>query len=138
MGIDKVFEYYVHPGENVVRGEGKRRLTQVITEHVSRESKERASRLKIPSFAREPSQCEDFVERCLDPNGDGSITREEAKEGLAYALNDIDPPKEFQKRTSVLEAKRMTLESMPVRPSMLPETFKPEEVENHYYEDGYS
>merc|ERR1712125_281598 len=99
----------VHPGENVVRGEGKRRLTQVIAEHVSRESKERASRLKIPKLAREPSQCEDFVERCLDPNRDGSVTREEAKEGLAKAVNDIEPQKDVQKRTSVLETKRMTL-----------------------------
>merc|ERR1711879_219758 len=94
---------------DVVRGEGKRRLTQVVAEHVSRESKERASRLKIPILALEPSQCEAFVEQCLDPNGDGSVTREEAKEGLVYALNDIDPPKGVQRRTSVLEATRMTL-----------------------------
>jgi len=139
--IDKVFDSYALPGENVVRGEGKKRLTQVVAEHVSRESKERASRLKIPILAREPSQCEDFVEQCLDPNGDGSITREEAKEGLAYALNDIDPPKDVQKRTSVLETKRMTLGSMPLRLSLLstlPKTSKPEDVENYYYEDGYS
>jgi len=106
--INKVFDAHVLPGENVVRGEGKKRLTQILIEHVSRESKERASRLKIPILAREPSQCKDFVEQCLDPDGDGSVTREEAREGLAKALDDIDPPKEFQKKKSFLAAKRLT------------------------------
>merc|ERR1711862_154593 len=104
--INRVFDSYALPGENVERGEGKKMLTRVVAEHVSRESKERASRLRIPILAYEPSQCEAFVEQCLDPDGDGNVTREEAKEGLAKALNDIDTPKEFQKRTFLLEAQR--------------------------------
>lgn len=105
--IDKLFDAYTQQGEEVISGQAKDKLTELVATYVSDESKARAERLGRKSLALEPEQIValGFVTQCLDLNGDGSITRKEAKHGFMQALNDIDPPSDVRRRTRELTLK---------------------------------
>lgn len=103
QAIDELFSQYDTTGEGALCGAAYDEVVDLVCCYVAQESVERAERLCSPMLAFTPLQVREHIKAWLDPNGDGTITKDEAKEGVQKAVNDIEPPEEVQRRRTTLE-----------------------------------
>merc|ERR1712083_274197 len=86
---DRLFKYYAE-ADDCLSGVAYEKFLDTIAQYVAQESVERAERRNIPSLANQPEDIRDYIRHWVDPNDDDVITREEAREGVQKAVNDIE------------------------------------------------
>lgn len=104
--IDRLFATYDAQGEGFLTGQPYEEIIDLVSHYVAAESKERAERRKMPFLAHTPEQVRGHVLEWLDPDGDGRITREEARAGVRAAVDDIEKPAEVMERRRTLDTAR--------------------------------
>lgn len=103
--IETLFKAYDFDDSGFLCGEEYTKAMQELTEYVLAEAQKRATALKMPVMMPPANLVQDWIIGVVDPNGDGAITLEEAKQGFKKVVDEVDDKSEYRKRKQAAAVK---------------------------------